>query len=228
MRAQTQLDFAVGVGVFLVVTAFVLSFVPGMLEPFESGNQEETVAANRVADQLVGGMLGSPDEPYVLDRECTIVFFEDDDTNTDGNGDFNEPFSDTESYTVSNCNYDDNPLVQRVGLDTDPPLNLRVRLTRDLTTATGDDPTGSRGGNDDETDTLCLDENGPRIIEGGDPTDDSDGDQCDTAGGDDDVYFEIGDAPPDTGSVVVARRTVSVEGGFADNTSDASLIVEVW
>jgi hypothetical protein len=40
--------------------------------------------------------------------------------------------------------------------------------------------------------------------------------------------FEIGDDPQDSRSVVVARRTVSVEGGFADNTSDASLIVEVW
>jgi hypothetical protein len=239
MRAQTQLDFAVGVGVFLVVTAFVLSFVPGMLEPFESGNQEETVAANRVADQLVGGMLGSPDEPYVLDRECTIVFFEVADDNVDGNGDgFNEPYSDAETYDVDNCNFDDDPVVERVGLDTNPSLNVRIRLVRNLTTSDrAVDPGIGLTPDPGPDDTLCLDTNNPRIVEAGYPRVDDDDDsggsedwevQCDLTGGDDDVLFEIGDDPQDLRSVVVARRTVSVEGGFADNTSDASLIVEVW
>lgn len=242
MRAQTQLDFAVGVGVFLVVTAFVLSFVPGMLEPFEGSNQEETVAANRVADQVVGGMLGSPDEPYVLDRECTIVFFEDDTANTDGNGDgFDDPY-DTSSYPLSKCNFDDDPVVERVGLNTDPDLNVRIRLVRNLSTShRAVDPGVDLAPLDLDpgpVDTLCLDANDPRIVEAGYPRDDNDDNdattgedwevQCDLTGGDDDVLFQIGDTPPDTGSVVVARRTVSVEGGFADDTSDASLIVEVW
>ena len=33
-RGQTTLDFAIGVSVFLIVVAFVLAFVPGMVQPF--------------------------------------------------------------------------------------------------------------------------------------------------------------------------------------------------
>lgn len=224
MRAQTQLDFAIGVSIFLIVVAFVLSFVPAMLQPFESSTQQETSAANRVADQLVGGTLGDPGEPYVLDRECTIVFFEDESENTNRDGIFDKPYDFGGPYDTGNCNFEDVPLDERVGLDTNPPINVRIRLERDLIGAAADNP--NSGGDDEIVDILCLDENDKRIIESEDPT----SGQCDIPGTtDDDVLFVIGDSPPsDTGSVVVARRTVSVRGGFADNTSDASLIVEVW
>jgi hypothetical protein len=227
MRGQTQLDFAIGVSIFLIVVASVLSFVPAMLEPFESSTQQETSAANRVADQLVGGTLGDAGEPYVLDRECTIVFFEDTPDNFDSGSDntFNEPYSDSDSYSTSNCNFNNTEVVERVGLNTNPALNVRIHLERDLIGATPDDPDGDGVGDDDVRDILCLDTNDDRIVEANDP---GSGRQCDPGGGND-VLFEIGGSPPsDTGSVVVARRTVSVDGGFADNTSDASLIVEVW
>lgn len=77
MRGQTTLDFAIGMSVFLAVVLFVFLFAPGMLQPFTVGTQEETVSANRIADQLAQDMLGAPGSPYVLDRYCTIEFFAD-------------------------------------------------------------------------------------------------------------------------------------------------------
>lgn len=74
-RAQTTLDFAIGVSVFLAVILFVFLFVPGLLSPFTQSTQSETVSSDRVADQLTKGMLGSPRRPYVLDEYCTVQFF---------------------------------------------------------------------------------------------------------------------------------------------------------
>lgn len=74
-RAQTTLDFAIGMSVFLIAVTFVFSFIPGMLQPFTGSNEAKTVVADRVADSLAEGMLGDPSEPYILDRTCTIAFF---------------------------------------------------------------------------------------------------------------------------------------------------------
>jgi hypothetical protein len=75
-RGQTTLDFAVGMGLFLISLVFILVFVPGMLDPFTAGTQEETTAVNRVTDQLSQQLLGNATEPYVLDTDCTVAFFE--------------------------------------------------------------------------------------------------------------------------------------------------------
>lgn len=239
-RAQTTLDFALGVTVFLLTVAFVFSFTPGMLEPFTASTQQETAAADRLADQLAQEMLvADPGEPYRLDRECTVIFFEsrtdgldpggDDSENVDDdvNDDFSEPFG-TGTYGGS-CNFNDVPLDERLGVDTaaGAPMDVRIRLVRDLTTAIADDPDGDGTGDDDKVDTLCIDANSEnRIVEANDPGSSR---QCDIIGGDDDVLFEIGPTPPEgAGSVVVSRRYVHVEGGFADGTSDAMLVVEVW
>jgi hypothetical protein len=80
-RAQTTIDFAIGVGIFLIVVAFVIAFLPGVLQPFTDGGQEGSVTADRVASTLAGGMLGSPADPYALDTSCTIAFFEETDDN---------------------------------------------------------------------------------------------------------------------------------------------------
>ncbi|MFB6155680.1 MAG: hypothetical protein ABEJ22_07265 [Haloferacaceae archaeon] len=74
VRGQTTLDFAIGVGVFLLVVVFVFSFLPAVLQPF-SGGQETMVTADRVASSLAGGTLGSPEDPYTLDTSCTVAFF---------------------------------------------------------------------------------------------------------------------------------------------------------
>jgi hypothetical protein len=248
-RGQTTLDFAVGVSVFLLTAIFVLTFVPGMLEPFEEGTQEEISAADRIATELVEGTLASPDRPNLLDRECTVIFFEsredgydpggDDEENVDGDGVYAAPF-DTGAYDDT-CQFNDVSLEERLGLETgdDAPMNVRVRLVRDLTTGEADSPDADTDDDDDpgdpddeEAETLCIDENSDdRIVEGHTPF--TKNTQCDltrsTPDSDDDVLFALGPTPPSSSeSVVVARRFVRVEGTFADGTSDATLVVEVW
>jgi len=85
-RGQTTLDFAIGISVFLAVLLFIFLFIPGILSPFTASAQDETVSSNRVADQLASGMLGSPDNPYVLDSYCTVAFFNDSKTNCQSAG----------------------------------------------------------------------------------------------------------------------------------------------
>lgn len=113
MRGQTTLDFASGTVIFLLSLIFVFSFIPGVLQPFTGTQQAEPVVANRVADRLVEGGLGSPDSPYALDQTCTIEFFDDN--------------------TLNNCNYEGNDLSDRVGLTDRTGLNITM-----LANVTGD------------------------------------------------------------------------------------------
>lgn len=76
MRAQSTLDFAIGMSFFLLAVAFVFAFVPGMIDPFTGSVQEEMTASNRLADRLATDALSSPDEPYVLNETCTRRFFD--------------------------------------------------------------------------------------------------------------------------------------------------------
>lgn len=182
MRGQTTLDFAIGMGVFLVTVAFVLSFSTGLTDPFLDSGQSHPVTADRVADTLSGGLLGDYANPGVLDDECTTAFF-----GGSGPGD---------------CHFDPgNTLDERVGLEgrpagTEPALNVSI---------VGDIDGGV-------TDVLCWDDRNRTIVEAG--TSD-----C----GSSDVVYRIGESPPGTGgSVVVARRTVTIEG------HDAAILVRVW
>lgn len=74
-RGQTTLDFTIGISLFLLVLIFVFIFIPGLLSPFDQSNQENTVATNRIADQLSTGMLADSSAPYALDTYCTVQFF---------------------------------------------------------------------------------------------------------------------------------------------------------
>jgi len=181
MRAQTTLDFAIGMSIFLITVAFVLSFSTGITEPFADTDQAHTVTADRVADALAGGMLGDHEEPSVLDDECTTAFFGGPDP--------------------GDCNFDPgNALKVRVGLEgrpsgTEPELNVTVRgnLTNDA----------------DGADVLCWDDGDQVVVE-------ADNADCDDR-------YTAGPTPPtDTGSVVVARRMVSING------IDATVLVRVW
>jgi len=75
MRGQTTLDFAVGAVIFISVVSFVFLFVASAVSPFIGNPQDNTVTANRVADELAGDQLGSPADPYVLDTFYTRAFF---------------------------------------------------------------------------------------------------------------------------------------------------------
>ncbi|WP_052367714.1 hypothetical protein [Haloferax sp. ATB1] len=74
-RAQTALDFVVGVGLFLLVLGFLVEFVPGMLAPY-SDDAELPVVAERAATRLTDAHLGNPTTPGELDRPATLAFFD--------------------------------------------------------------------------------------------------------------------------------------------------------
>jgi hypothetical protein len=107
VRGQTTLDFAIGISVFLLVMLYIFLFMPGLLQPFVSGPQEETVAANRVADHMATGMLADPRTPYVLNRTCTIAFFED--------------------TSPSACTYSGSTVTDRIGVDGRQHVNVTLR-----------------------------------------------------------------------------------------------------
>lgn len=59
-RGQTTQDFAVGIGVFLLSLAFVFSFLPSIVTPFDSSvGGAETAQADRIADQIVHNLSAS-------------------------------------------------------------------------------------------------------------------------------------------------------------------------
>ena len=99
-RAQTQIDFAVGAGVFLVALAFVVAFVPALFEPFAAAESASPVVSDRIAAATVDTLgvsaadgLHAPTEPGVLSPGCTVAFFT---ANTTLNGSLNCPFDASE------------------------------------------------------------------------------------------------------------------------------------
>ena len=122
-RAQTPLDFAIAMGVFLVAVIFVFTFIPSMTTPYVEGNQDRSVTANRVADHLSEGALGDPADPFVLNGSCAEVFFNE--STVDGD-------------IPSTCGYSGDNLSERVGVN-DDRLGVNVTVEQVDTTASGDD-----------------------------------------------------------------------------------------
>lgn len=107
MRAQTTIDFAIGISVFLIALIFILTFVPGILDPFTATGQSDPVVSDRLGDKLSQDLLGNPDEPYVLDRGCTVAFFAQE--------------------SASDCRFDpDDELHEQVGLTEGTVVNVTV------------------------------------------------------------------------------------------------------
>lgn len=140
-RGQTTIDFTIGISVFLGVIIFIFVFAPGILTPFTVTGQSEAVTVDRTADYLAQDALGSPDEPYVLDRGCTVAFF---DRSADDPPDTND----------DTCRYDGDPLNEQLGLADFRAVNVTLRAnlsgggglsqlywdTNDRELATTDDP----------------------------------------------------------------------------------------
>jgi len=74
-RAQTSIDFVVGMSVFLLTVAFVVGFVPGVFEPFTASGEEATLTADRTAAALAEHLLADPATPSALNATCTAEFF---------------------------------------------------------------------------------------------------------------------------------------------------------
>ena len=73
-RGQTNVDFVIGIAIFLTVVTFVVGFLPSMTAPY--GDQGNAVVADRIADDLVGTLLAGSGGPSALDEGCTVAFFE--------------------------------------------------------------------------------------------------------------------------------------------------------
>ena len=129
-RAQSPLDFAIAMGIFLVAVTFVFTFIPSLTAPFVEGNQDRSAAADRVASHLAEGGLGDPADPFVVDETCATVFFN---ASTD-DGD-----------VPSGCGYGGDDIDERVGVDGD---RLRVNVTVEQV-----DPDAS---GDDRFRTVCY------------------------------------------------------------------------
>ena len=187
MRAQTTLDFAIGMSVFLLAVVFVFTFVPGILEPFEEGPQEETAVADRVASQLVQASMADPERPYVLELPCTNAFF-----NVTAPAGSACGFDTTADLTAGDR------LTDRVGVKDRQRMHVTVEADVD---------------DDGDVHALCFDNDDKKIVE---VTDSECGEAPDddrTA--DTDVLYTLGDTPSDTQAVVTAQRTVDVDGHTA-------------
>lgn len=121
MRGQTTLDFAMGIVIFLAVILFVFSFVPGILEPFDVEGGGDSAKSNRIANSLTQEKLGSADEPYVLDRFCTVAFF-----------------NDSRTTAPADCNWDEPDI--RDEFDLGPTIDVNVTIVGNIN-ETNDDST---------------------------------------------------------------------------------------
>lgn len=65
-RGQTNMDFAIGIGIFLLAITFTLTFVPSIITPFDTGiGGAENAQADRIAAELVHQYSG--EEPNEID-----------------------------------------------------------------------------------------------------------------------------------------------------------------
>lgn len=72
------LDFAIGAGVFLLAVAAVVTFIPGMFDPYADAGSGNPAAADRAAAHLSDGLLAAdPAEPSTLDVGCTAALFDE-------------------------------------------------------------------------------------------------------------------------------------------------------
>ncbi|WP_420028707.1 DUF7287 family protein [Halorussus caseinilyticus] len=78
-RAQTSVDFVVGMSVFLLTVAFVVGFLPGVFEPFTASGEGDVLASDRTASLLAEQLLADPETPGALNATCTAEFFSESD-----------------------------------------------------------------------------------------------------------------------------------------------------
>ncbi|WP_335999375.1 DUF7287 family protein [Halorientalis halophila] len=179
-RGQTTMDFTTGVVLFVFVLIAIFTFVSGTVQPFTQGDQEDIVAVNRVADGLVQDSLGHPNEPYALNRTCTVEFFEG-------------------GTPPSDCRFDDEPLVEQLGIGQTAFVNVSVR--------------GNVSGSGSPNELLCWDDSAGELVAQSNANCGSSGPTPLTTGN---------NAATATGSSVTARRAVSLHG------RDVSVVVKLW
>lgn len=119
-RGQTQIDFLIGMSVFLMAVAFTFGFVPTMTQPFEDTSGSDLQVADRSAAHLAEYALGTdsdddaPEQPAVIDRSCTEQFFDESKT---------EPSNDCR---WTNGSADLAGLQTELGLDSTTSVNVTI------------------------------------------------------------------------------------------------------
>lgn len=74
-RGQSALDFLLGTVIFLLAVIVVVTFVPGMLDPFATETASHPVVADRAASTLAAEQLPTDGEPYLTtaSRVDTVI-----------------------------------------------------------------------------------------------------------------------------------------------------------
>ena len=73
-RGQTTVDFAIAIGLFLIALTVVISFLPGLIDPFAGTPSENPLIADRIANQLTDYQLAG-ESSGTLSTTCTLYFF---------------------------------------------------------------------------------------------------------------------------------------------------------
>ncbi len=73
-RGQTLPDFALGIAIFLLTITVIVTFVPQLTLPFDE--QEQSVVAERIANDLHKDLLAEGGAPSLLNESRTVSFFE--------------------------------------------------------------------------------------------------------------------------------------------------------
>lgn len=76
-RGQTTIDFAFGVGVFLLITGLMFATVPALVNSTTGEDVSGSVVADRSADRLARDVLAAPGRPSVLNASATRSFFDE-------------------------------------------------------------------------------------------------------------------------------------------------------
>lgn len=110
-RAQTAQDFAVGIGLFLIAVAFVFTFVPDILEPYDAGaGGSESAQADRAATVIVGN-LSVDGRPNELSFARTETYFDEIENASDQAGEIRNrtglPFSSRVNVTMTEVTTDE-------------------------------------------------------------------------------------------------------------------------
>lgn len=85
-RGQLAVDFAVGVGIFLLAVTFVSVFTYTIIGPFTSTTSSDAVVANQASNHFAETAFTDTESPgsasTQLDRYCVDAFFADETTAT--------------------------------------------------------------------------------------------------------------------------------------------------
>lgn len=194
-RGQTNLDFVIGVSIFVVAVIVAVTFVPDLVGGVAGSGQSDGVLADRVASDLANDQLGNASRPGQLRLDCTVSLF---------------------SSSMGYCGLGDSV---RGNLDPLGPVNVSL-VYGERACRTGSEvvPANSSGCDTDSGDTqldrnvrACYDDATGRIVREDGVDDDPGTDSCDP-GSSNDVLLLGGPQPGGNADTSIARRSVRLAG----------------